>query len=68
MPRIEKLLIMITISSFFNKVLKLNNFKIQNDVLTQETVTGKGIKNLSIIGGIISSGLIIISYIYPDMI
>ena len=31
-------------------------------------VTGKGIKNLSTIGGIISSGLIIISYIYPDMI
>ena len=31
-------------------------------------VTGKGIKNLSTIGGIISSGLIIISHIYPDMI
>ena len=31
-------------------------------------VTGKGIKNLSIIGGIISSGLILISYFYPDMI
>ena len=31
-------------------------------------VTGKGIKNLSTIGGIISSGLIIISHIYPYMI
>ena len=31
-------------------------------------VTGKGVKNLSTIGGIISSGLFIISYIYPDMI
>ena len=30
-------------------------------------VTGKGIKNLSTIGGIIGSGLFIISYIYFDM-
>ena len=53
---------------YFNKLLKLNNIKIQNDVLTKEMVTGKGIKKLSTIGGIISSGLIIISYIYPDVI
>ena len=53
---------------YFNKLLKLNNIKIQNDVLTQEMVTGKGIKNLSTIGGIVSSGLIVISHIYPDMI
>ena len=52
----------------FNKLLKLNNIKIQNDVLTQQMVTGKGIKNLSTIGGMKSSGLFIISYIYPDMI
>ena len=52
---------------YFNKLLKLNNIKTQNDVLTQEMVTGKGIKNLSTIGGIISSGLIIISHIYPDL-
>ena len=38
----------------FNKVLKLKNIKIQNDVLTQDMVTGKGIKNLLIIGGMIS--------------
>ena len=50
---------------YFNKILKLNSIKIQNDVLTQEMVTGKGIKNFSTIGGIISSGLIIFSYIYP---
>ena len=31
-------------------------------------VTGKGIKNISTIVGIISPGLNIISYIYPDMI
>ena len=53
---------------YFNKLLKLNNIKIQNDVLTKEMVTGKGIKKLSTIGGIISSGLIIISNIYPDVI
>ena len=29
---------------FFNKLLKLNNIKIQNDVLTKEMITGKGIK------------------------
>ena len=53
---------------YFNKLLKLNNIKIQNDVLTQEMVTGKNIKNLSTVGGNISSGLFIMSYIYPDMI
>ena len=53
---------------YFNKLLKLNNFKIQNDVLTKEMIMGKGIKSLSTIGGIISSGLIIFSYNYPDMI
>ena len=53
---------------YFNKLRKLNNFKIQNDVLTQEMVTRKGIKTLSNIGGIISSVLFITSYIYPDMI
>ena len=31
-------------------------------------IMGKGIKGLSTIGGIISSGLIIFSYIYPDII
>ena len=53
---------------YFNKLLKLINIKIQNDVLTKEMVTGKGIKSLSTIGGIISSGLFIFSYIYPDII
>ena len=53
---------------YFNKHLTLNNIKIQNDVLTKELIMGKGIKNLSTIGGIISSGLIIFSYIYPDII
>ena len=50
---------------YFNKLLKLNNIKIQNDVLTKEKIMGKGIKSLSTIGGIISSVLFIFSYIYP---
>ena len=53
---------------YFNKLLTLSNIKIQNDVLTKEMILGKGIKSLSTIGGIISSGLIIFSYIYPDII
>ena len=53
---------------YFNKLLNLNNIKIQNDVLTKEMIMGKGMKILSTIGGIISSGLIIFSYIYPDII
>ena len=53
---------------YFNKLLTLNNTKIQNDVLTKEMIMGKGIKSVSTISGIISSGLIKFSYIYPDMI
>ena len=53
---------------YFNKLLKLNNIKIKNDVLAKEMIMGNGIKSLSTTGGIISSGLIIFSYIYPDMI
>ena len=53
---------------YFNKLLKLNNIKMQNDVLTKEMIMGKVTKSLSNIGGIISSGLIIFSYVYPDII
>ena len=53
---------------YFKKLLKLNKIKIQNDVLTKEMIMGKGIKSLSTIVGIISSGLIIFSYIYADII
>ena len=52
----------------FNKLLTLNNIKIQNDVLTKEMIMGKGIKSLSTIGRIFSSGFFIFSYIYPDTI
>ena len=68
MPRIEIFINHDNYIFYFNKLLKLSNIKIKNDVLTQEMVTRKGIKNLSTIGGIISSGLIIISHIYPDML
>ena len=53
---------------YFNKLLTLNNIKIQNDVLTKEMIMGKGMKILSNIGGIIGTCLIIFSYIYPDSI
>ena len=53
---------------YFNKLLTLNKIKIQNDVLTKEMIMGKGMKILSNIGGIIGTGLIIFSYIYPDSI
>ena len=41
---------------YFNKLLKLKNIKIQNHVLTKEMIMRKGIKSLSTVGGIISSG------------
>ena len=34
---------------YFNKLLKLNNIKIQNDILTQEMIMGKGIKSLQLL-------------------
>ena len=65
MQQIEISLIMIIISFIFNKLLTLNNIKIQNDFLTKEMVKAKGLKQLSNIGGIIGWGLVITSYIYP---
>ena len=53
---------------YFNKLLTLNNIKIQNDVLTKEMIKGKGMKILSNIGGIIGTGLFIIKFFYPDSI
>ena len=52
----------------FNKLLTLNNIKIQNDVLTKEMIMGRGMKISSNIGGIIGTGLIMFSYIYPNSI
>ena len=45
---------------YFNKLLTLNIIKIQNDVLTKEMIMGKGMKILSIIGGIIGAGYLYI--------
>ena len=53
---------------YFNKLLTLNNTKIQNDVLTKEMIKGKGMKILSNIGGIIGAGLFIFICFYPDSI
>ena len=53
---------------YFNKLLTLNNIKIQNDVLTKEMIKGKGMKILSSIGGIIGTGLFIFNCFYPDSI
>ena len=53
---------------YFNKLLTLNNIKIQNVVLTKEMVKAKGLKQLSNIGGIIGWGLVITSYFYLDSI
>ena len=53
---------------YFNKLLTLNNIKIQNDVLTKEMILGKGIKSLSAIGGIIGSGLFMFIFFYLDTI
>ena len=52
---------------YFNKLLTLNNIKIQNDIL-KEMVKAKGLKQLSNIGGKIGWGLVITSNIYPDSI
>ena len=53
---------------YFNKLLTLNNIKIQNDVLTKEMIMGKGMKILSNIGGIIGGGLLIFNCFYPNSI
>ena len=53
---------------YFNKLLTLNNIKIQNDVLTKEMIRGKGMKIFSNIGGIIETSLFIFNCFYPDSI
>ena len=50
---------------YFNKLITLNNIKIQNDVLTKEMIMGKGMKILSNFGGIIGAGLFIFNCFYP---
>ena len=51
---------------YFNKLLTLNNIKIQNDNLTKEMIKGKGMKILSNNCGIIGAGLFIFNCFYPN--
>ena len=53
---------------YFNKLLTLNNIKIENDVLTKEMIMGKGMKILSNIGGIIGAVLFTFNCFYPNSI
>ena len=53
---------------YFNKLLTLNNIKIQNNVLTKEMIMGKGMKILPNIGGIIGAALFIFNCFYPNSI
>ena len=51
---------------YLDKLLTLNNIKIQNDVLTKETVKAHGMKSISTISGIIVSSFMIYNWIKPD--
>ena len=51
---------------YFNKLLTLNNIKIQNDVLSKETVKAHGIKSILTISGILASSFMIYNCIKPD--
>ena len=53
---------------YFNKLVTLNNIKIQNDVLSKELVKGNFLKQVSIIMGIAGWGFIKFNYIYPNAI
>ena len=52
----------------FNKLLTLNNIKIQKDALTKEMIMGKRMKILLNIGGIIGAGFFIFNCFYPNSI
>ena len=51
---------------YFDKFLTSRDIKIQNDVLTKETVKADGIKSLSTMSGIIASLFMIYIGIKPD--
>ena len=53
---------------YFNKLLKLNNIKIQNDVLTKEMIMGKGYKKFINYWWNYKLRFNYFSYIYPDII
>ena len=51
---------------YFNKLLTLKGIKIQNDVLTQETVKADGFRLASTILGTIGTCFMIYNYMSPD--
>ena len=51
---------------YFNKLLSLKGIKIQNDVLTKETIRADGFRVLSTILGIIDTAFMIYNYMNPD--
>ena len=51
---------------YFNKLLTLNNIKIQNDVLTKEMVKAKCLRIVSTISGIIGTCFMIYNLMSPD--
>ena len=51
---------------YFNKLLALNNIKIQNDVLTQEVVKANSMKFASNVLCIISRSFMLYNFFYPD--
>ena len=51
---------------YFNKLLTLKGFKIQNDVLTKEMIKADGFRLISTILGIIGTCFMIYNYMSPD--
>ena len=51
---------------YFIKLLTSKSIKIQNDVLTEETVKAHGLKSVSAISGIIGTCFMIYNYMGPD--
>ena len=74
MLQIEIIVIQITFGTFgktynlvhFNKILTSKSFKIQNDVLTKETVKANSIKTVSAMSGIIGTLFMVYNHMNPD--
>ena len=51
---------------YFNKLLKSRGIKVQNDLLTKETVEADGLRLVSAISGIMGTCFMMYNYISPD--
>ena len=51
---------------YFNKILTSRGIRIQNDVLTKETIKANGLRILSCLGGIAGTCFMIYNYMSPD--